>query len=285
MLAVLVGGLFLGAIYGLFAVGLVMIYRGDRIVNFAYGETGMIGAFVFAACWQDVGLPVLIAVLVGVGASAAVGGATELLVARPLRGRSRLLLMVATFAVATLLVTIAGRVWGLNPEYLPPLQPGDGVRLGGITVSPSQMIVVGVTAIVLAGLVAAYRLTPFGLRLRALAIDPYAAALTGVGVNRTALQMWALAGAVAGLSAILIAPLVAFHVYFMTQLSLRGIAAALLGGMTSISGAFLGGIGLGVAEALISYTAPVTGITEAALAALILAVVLLRPTGLVKAAY
>ena len=109
----------------------------------------------------------------------------------------------------------------------------------------------------LAGLWALQRFTSFGLRLRATALDPMAAGLVGVNTNTTSMATWALAGGLAGLSGILIAPSVAFSVFFMTSLLLRSVAAALVGGLTSISGAVIAGICLGVAEGVIGYVMPV----------------------------
>jgi branched-chain amino acid transport system permease protein len=96
---------------------------------------------------------------------------------------------------------------------------------------------------------------------------------------------WALAGALAGLSAILIGPLVTFNVLFMATLSIRGLAAALVGGLTNIWGAFGAGILIGVVEGVIAYKSPVSGITDAVLAVTILVLMVARPAGLVRSAY
>lgn len=282
---VIVNGVFVGLVYGLLAAGLVVVYRGSRIINFAYGETGMLGAFVFAELWVGHRLPLLIAVLAGVALSAALGAATEVVLVRPLRGQPPLNAMVGTLAVAALLLTFATRRWGVYPRFLPALVGGRGLGIGGITVQPSQFVILAVTATALAGLGALYRYTSFGLRLRATAIDPMAAGLVGVDTNRTSVATWALAGGLAGLSGILIAPSVAFSVFFMTSLLLRSIAAALVGGLTSVWGAVGAGVLLGVVEAVIGYAAPVNGLVEVALAAFVIALLLLRPSGLVRSAY
>ena len=109
MSTVIVNGAFTGLVYGLLAVGLVVVYRGTRIINFAYGETGMIGAFVFSQLWVDHHLALLVAVIAGVLTSAAVGAATEVVLVRPLRGQPPLTAMVGTLAVASLMLTFASR--------------------------------------------------------------------------------------------------------------------------------------------------------------------------------
>jgi branched-subunit amino acid ABC-type transport system permease component len=285
MLTVLVNGVFVGLVYGLLAVGLVVVYRGSRIINFAYGETGMLGAFVFSELWIDGGLPLLVALLAGVGLSAAIGAATEVALIRPLRGEPPLTAMVGTLAVAALILTFATRRYGLQPRFLPPLFEGEGLKVSSITISPSQMVIAVVVLAVLGALAALYRFSSFGLRLRATALDPFAAGIVGVNTNATSLGTWALAGGLAGLSGILIAPSVAFSVVFMTTLLLRSLAAALVGGLTSLWGAFIAGIILGVAEGLIGYLTPVTGVVEVSLAGFVLLLLLVRPSGLVRSAY
>lgn len=173
----------------------------------------------------------------------------------------------------------------MNPRFLPPLATGGGVRIAGITVSPGQLVILGSVLGVLTGLGALYRFTSFGLRLRATAVDPLAAGLVGVDTDRTSVATWALAGGLAGLSAIVIAPSVAFGVFFMTSLLLRSVAAALVGGLTSIWGAFAAGITLGVAEGVIGYVSPITGLVEVLLAGFVIVLLLVRPGGLVRSAY
>ena len=155
----------------------------------------------------------------------------------------------------------------------------------GLRVQPAQFLILFASVVVLVGLWALYRFTPFGLRLRATALDPYAAGLVGVNVNRTSMATWALAGGLAAMSAILIAPLVAFSVSFMTILSVRGLAAALVGGLTNIGGAFSAGLIIGVVEAIIAFKSPVSGITDVAIATFVLILMVARPSGLVRSAY
>ena len=285
MLIVTVNGFFVGLVYGLLAVGLVVIYRGSRVINFAYGETGMIGAFVFSELWMARHVPLLVAVFLGVALSAFVGGLTEVALVRPLRGQPPLSVMVGTLAVAAVIIAFATRRYGLTPRYLPPLVAGDGLRFAGVTVAPAQLLIAVVTVVVLAALSALYKFGSFGLRLRATALDPMAAGLVGVNTDVTSVSTWALAGALAGLSGILIAPAVAFSVFFMTSLLLRSVAAALVGGLTSIRGAMTAGIVLGVGEGIIGYVSPVKGIVEVAVAAGVIAMLLVRPSGLVRSAY
>lgn len=289
MTPIVLNGLFVGLIYGLLAAGLVIVYRGSRIVNFAHGEIGMIGAFVYTELrtgshgLDDRGMwfPLIGGALV----AAALGAFTEVVVARPLRDAPPVRAMVATFAVGSLLLLFAIDRWGISPRAAKPLLTGDGVRLFGLTISPTQLLILG-TSVALCGLLGAlYRYTNFGLRLRATALDPYAAGLVGIDVNRTSTATWALAGGIAGLSGILVSATVAFVPFFMSLLIVPVLAAALVGGMTSLYGAFGAAVVLGVVQGVLSFKVPVPGITELTLAAFILVILLIRPTGLVRSAY
>jgi len=291
MSTVVVSGVFVGLIYGLLAVGLVVTYRASRIINFAYGETGMLAAMVYfdirlgtaAGAFNDHGILVALpsALLLG----AAFGAAMEFLIARPLRDNPTLNGMVATIAASLLFLTYAIRRWGIQARPTKELVTGEGVRVAGITISPSQILILVCTVVIIAGLGTVYRYTSLGLRLRATAVDPYAAALAGINTNTTAMGTWALAGALSALSAILISPLVAMNVFFMTLLALRAFAAALVGGLTSMWGAFTAGLFLGVLEAVVKYKSEIVGITDVAIAAGILLMLLVRPGGLVRAHY
>jgi branched-chain amino acid transport system permease protein len=296
MLNVVVSGFFVGLVYGLLGVGFVIVYRGSRVVNFAYGESGMVAAMVFADLRFGTGAAsvgptgavdhgFLLALPLAIMVAAALGAATEFFVARPLRSAPRVQVLVGTLAVGAFLFAFAVDHWGTDARFIKPIVAGEGVKLGSIQISPGQLLIMAVVVVVLALLAAIYRFTPFGLRMRATALDPYAAGLIGVNVNATSMATWALAGGLAGLSAILIAPLGAFNVTFMITLTVRGLAATLLGGLTSLMGAFTAGILLGVGEAVIAFKSPVSGVTDLVIACCVLAVLFVRPSGLFRPAY
>jgi branched-chain amino acid transport system permease protein len=278
-------GAFVGLVYGLFAVGLVVVYRASRTLNFAHGEIGMLGAFVFVELHVDHGWPLLLAFVCGPLASAAIGAAADLLLVRPLLGRERLNLLVATTGLAAFLLVFASRRYGLSIRFVEPLLAGKGVTLAGLTIVPGQVFILAVSLTVVVALTVLYEHTDYGLRLRATATDHYAAGQVGVNTNVVSMVSWGLAGMIAGISAILIAPSVAFNVFFMTGFMVRGVAAALLGGLTSVTGAFVAGIVLGVGESMISYFINSPGIPEVTLALLVLGLLSVRPTGLFKAEY
>jgi branched-chain amino acid transport system permease protein len=292
MPTIILNGAFVGLVYGLLAVGLVVIYRTSRIINFAYGETGMLAAFMYfdirlgsnaTTIGRDHGI--LLALPAAIVLGAVIGLVMEWTIARPLRNNPTLNGMVATIAASLLFITFAIRRWGIEVRPTRPLVEGDGVKMVGLTISPSQLLIGACAIAILAALAAVYRFTSFGLRFRATAINPYAAALSGINTNATSMATWAIAGALSAVSGIMIAPLVAVNVFFMTLLALRAFAAALIGGLTSIWGGFIAGVLLGVLESVVAYKSGVAGITDAIVALGIIVLVVTRPGGLVRAQY
>src|SRR6266480_4551216 len=144
----------------------------------------MLGAFVFSELWVSHHVPLLVAVVVGIGVSAAIGAATEVVLVRPLRGQPPLNAMVGTLAVAALILAFASRRWGLNPRFLPPLVHGKGVQIGSVSASPTQLLILVVAVALLAGLWALYRFGSFGLRLRATALDPIVFVIVAANTER-----------------------------------------------------------------------------------------------------
>jgi branched-chain amino acid transport system permease protein len=209
----------------------------------------------------------------------------EWAIARPLRRNPVVNGMVGTIAASLLFITIGIDVWGPDVRATKPLVEGRGLEVMGLAISPQQLLIGACTVAILVGLSVMYRYTSFGLRLRATATDPYAAALSGINTNATAMGTWALAGALSAISAILIAPLVAMNVLFMTLLALRSFAAALVGGLTSLLGAFIAGVSLGVFEGVVAFKSPISGMTDVLVAVGILLLLVLRPGGIVRAAY
>jgi len=161
--AVALNGVFVGLIYGLLAVGLVVVYRVSRIVNFAYGETGMLAAFVFfqlrlgsgATGLRDHGI--LVALPVATALGAAIGAAMEWVIARPLRNNPVVNGMVGTIAASLLFVTIAVDRWGPDVRPTKPLVEGSGVKVFGLAVTPQQLLIALCTVAILAGLSVLYR--------------------------------------------------------------------------------------------------------------------------------
>ncbi len=274
MKTILANGLVIGSIYGLVALGITLIYKKSRVLNFAHGETGMFGAFVFYALSAEGHKPYLLAAGVGVAVSAALGAATFLLLAR--RRTDPLAMLVGTLAVAGVLTFVADEIWGTDQHYVPPPLAGWHVSILGLRFIGPRLLVLMAALVLALVFFIAFRVSNVALLFRASATDPYAATLMGIDVARLDFATWTLAGALAGLAAVLVAPLVGFDVFFMTLLAIRGFAASLLSGLTNLPGTLAAGLALGIAEAALTRHTTQPGAPEAVLVVLIVAF-LFRP--------
>jgi branched-subunit amino acid ABC-type transport system permease component len=274
-------GLVVGAVYGLVALGLSLTYKKSRVINFAYGETGMVGAFVFYGLYVERSVPYPLAMLAGVFTSTLVGAATFAVLRH--RRQDPLAMLLGTLAVGALLIYAVSKVYDPNQHFVPPPLSGIHVTIFGAVLFGPRLLVLLVAGVLAALFFAVFRFTRVGLLFRASATDPYAAQLAGIDVVRLDLLTWAVAGALAGCAAILIAPLVGFDVYFMTLLSVRALAAALLAGLSNVAGTLLAGLAVGVAESGLTRMTTRPGVPEAVLVALMAVVLLTRPQGLQRA--
>ena len=279
MTTILSNGLVIGAIYGLVALGITLVYKKSGVLNFAHGEVGMFGAFVFYVLSVEQHKPYLVSAAVGVLTSAVLGCVTFLLLAR--RRADPLNMLIGTLAVAGVLTFVANEIWGPDQHYVPPPLAGIRVSFAGLTFTGPRLLVL-LTGIGLAAVFfVLFRTSRLALLFRASASDPYAAELMGVDVTRLDVITWTVAGALAGFAAVLVAPLVGFDIFFMTLLAIRGFAAALLAGLSNVPGALGAGLAIGLAEATLTRQTTQPGLPEAVLVALIV-VFLLRPQAAVR---
>jgi ABC-type branched-subunit amino acid transport system ATPase component/branched-subunit amino acid ABC-type transport system permease component len=242
-------GLGIGALYSLASQGLIVIYRGSGVLNFALGAMGMVGAFVAWELKFQHGWGYWPALVVGVAVSALVGALTHLLIMRPLRRVSPLVRVIATLGVLITLQSIAVLRYGTIPKFVPSELPTDRLHISGtIVISADRLILLGIAAVLTAGLWALYRFTPFGIATTAAAENQRAASALGWSPDRIATLNWALGSALAGFAAILIAPIVTLQVSVMTSLILAATAAALVASFRSFPIAFAGGLVIGIAQ-------------------------------------
>lgn len=283
MVRFVVTGAVTGTLYGLIAMGLVVVYRGAKVFNFAHGEIGMIGAFVFIELWADGRWPLLVAAALGLATSGAAGLAVERLVVRPLSAAPRVHLMAATIAVSGVLLSVAAQVWGLSVRVLPQPLAGPPVRLAGAYVSRWQVAVLVVGTAIALACRWFFERAELGLAMRASAEHPDALRLQGFDPRRVSAATWLLGSLLAGSAAILIAPTGAVHPGFMFLLLVPALAGALVGGIESPLGAWAGGVLVGVAESVITMKISVAGLPQALLFVVIAATLVLRPQGLFAA--
>jgi branched-chain amino acid transport system permease protein len=276
-----VSGLASGGIYGLLALGIVLIHRATGVINFAQGEFATLSAFV---CWalMDHGWAFWPAFGATIVLSFAGGVAVQQTLIRPIQGGPLVAVVILTVGLLLAINGLTTWIWGdAARQFHGPFSTGT-VDIGGVALSKQDLGVVGVSlaAVILVGLL--FRRTKMGLGLRAGALNPLEARLTGVKVATVLAAGWGLAAALGAVAGVLAAPSLLLEPNMMEAVLLYAFAAAVLGGMGSPVGAVVGGLILGVLLSLVgTYVHWVDGQLKLAVAlAVILGVLLVRPTGL-----
>lgn len=245
----LFSGLTVGAIYALVALGFAIIYNASRVINFAQGEFVMIGGMA-AAVFVDAGLPLPLSVAVAVGLGMLVGLLLEKLAVEPARGAPVVTLIIITIGASILLRGIAALVWDKKIHSLPSFSGEAPLVIGGATLLPQTLWVLGTTLAAVAALWWFFNRTLSGKAMLAVSHNRLAAQLVGISVRRVLLVSFGLSAALGALAGVLIAP-ISFTAWDVgVMLGLKGFAAAMLGGIGSGPGAIAGGLALGLIEAL-----------------------------------
>lgn len=297
MLTFTVIGLFQGVLYGLLAVGLVLVYKGTRVFNFAQGEFGSVAAFATFGLLTLVsdtpqtpsGVDMAVAVSGGLVAALLVGLLMERLIVRPLFDASRITLLVATVGVTLLLASLIFIVAKPETRVLAPLVEGGvaGRGIFGAPVQNQQFLMAGVLVALAVLLALFFQRTNLGLAVLALSQDPVATRIMGIGVPTISRFIWGFAALLGGVAGILQAGIPGYSFYpgFMTrEFLVPAFTGAVLGGMTSLPGAFVGGILVGLLQNLGIYflgnKLQWPGPSDLTIFAVLLLVLLIRPRGL-----
>jgi branched-chain amino acid transport system permease protein len=274
-------GLSAGSLYALVALGLVLIHRCTRVLNFAHGEVAALGAFVTFTLVSG-GRPFWIAALAGVAVSAAVAVAFYLVVLEPAQRRAVSAggEVILTLGLALLLQGVSVELWGAEPQRLPlPVSDSGSLALGPARVGHLALATLAVSLAAAALLFLVVERTRLGLAMRALADNTSAGRALGLPVRSILACAWALASALAAVAGIMLSGVLLLDPFFMLEPSLKGFAAAVLGGLASLPGAVVGGLLLGVAESLAGAYLGVA-LRGSFSFAVIVAVLLVRPEGL-----
>ena len=251
--ALTVVGLVTGCIYALTAAGLVVTYTTSGVFNFAQGAMGMVAAFGFWQLWQAWGVPVWIALPLVVFVIAPIFGVVaERVLFRRAAGAPPDQTLAVTLGLLLILIGMANAVWPANQPRIMPRFGGEGtVRIGILTLSASQLIVVGTALLVAVLLKLLFSRTRLGLAMRGVVDDPDLLAMNGLEPVRVQQLAWALGSALAALAGVLLAPLVQLNILTLTLLVVNGYAAAMVGRLRSLPMTTVGALGLGLA---ISYS-------------------------------
>ena len=273
-------GTIIGLTYGLLAVGLVLIYRTNRIINFAHGQIGAFGSAFFGVAAVKWHIPYWVAFPMALFVAAATGAAAETGVVRRLRNAPRLMSIVATLGVGQFLVLFsavinstasAGSLYP-QPSWLPVF------NVGALRVTQAYSGMLFLSPLFVLAIALFLKRSRFGLAIRAAAANPEAARMSGIFAARMSSLAWAIAGALSAFTAILTAPTQGFISgdSFGPALLLRAMTAAVIGRMQSLPLALAGGVGLGILEQLLLWNYPRSGLVEVTLFVIILVTLLLQ---------
>lgn len=283
----LVNGIIFGAPYSLLALGLVLVYKGSRVFNFAQGEFGTVGAFMALLLQSHV--PLVVAVIVGVVAGAAMGLAVERVVVQPLFDAPKVTLLVATAAVALGAIALQLAIGDAEIRTLRPLVSGDAFVIANVPVLWQQLLIILALAFLALVLWLFFTRTDLGLAVLAASQEPTATNLVGISVRRISALVWGMAALLGAVAGVLVAPVAQLTPGFGTSgLLIFGFVAAVVGGMTSLPGAVLGGLLVGMVQAFTAlYVQDISWVSDqitspelVALFIVLVGVLAVRPAGL-----
>lgn len=274
----IVSGIAVGAIYGLVALGIVLVFKATGVLNFAHGEGVMLSTFVAFTLlkWK---LPYALVVVLTLLFSAAFGMLIERLVIRRFVGKSLLVSGIATLGLFLLFGDVAVWIWGKDPFEFPGLFSQKPIVMGGIAVSAADLGIVGTAAVLAAALFAFFRFTRLGIAMQACMDNPTAARLMGIPLRRIHSLSWALSSMIGAVAGLLIAPVTFLHFSMMQHVLHFAFASAVLGGILSLPGSLIGGIVIGISANLTG--AYVSSTWKEVMPFLVmLAILIVRPHGL-----
>ncbi|KQP37927.1 branched-chain amino acid ABC transporter permease [Pseudorhodoferax sp. Leaf274] len=279
-LQLVISGIAQGCIYGLIALGFVLIYKATETVSFAQGELMMLGAFGGFAAMTWLGLSFWVAVLCAVVAVALLGMLLERVVVRPILGQPAFSIVMLTIGIGYVARGLVTMVPGIGTEThtLPVPYKDEIYRLGGLVLNAEQLVVIAATGALCAVLFALFRYSKLGIAMQASSQNQLAAYYMGIPVRRLNGLVWGLAAAVAALAGLLLAPITFVHAN-MGFIGLKAFPAAVVGGFGSLPGAIVGGVLIGVVESLAGFYLP-DGFKDTAAYIVVLLMLMVRPNGL-----
>ena len=297
LLQQIINGLVLGSMYALVALGYTMVYGIINLINFAHGEVLMVGALTSWTMigWMQGGMPgapgwviLILATLIACVVAAALNFAIEKIAYRPLRNSPKLAPLITAIGMSLLLQTLAMIIWKPNYKAYPTLLPSTPVHIGGAVITPTQIMILGVTAVSLAVLMWLVNATRLGRAMRATAENPRVAALMGVRPDMVISATFIIGAVLAAIAGVMYASNYGTAQHSMGFIpGLKAFTAAVFGGIGNLGGAVVGGILLGLIESIGSgYIGELTGgvlgshYTDIFAFIVLIIVLTLRPSGL-----
>lgn len=275
---VLFGGLAVGSIYGLVALGFAVVFKATDVFNFAQGMFVVCGAYFAVTALAVLKLPFALGVLFMIGAAALMGVVIHVLLIQPLAGRPMLAVIMLTIALSIVLRALIEMVYGSAGRPLATPLPAGVFVLGELRISQLHLTAMLVSWVCMAGFGAFFRFTPIGLLMRATADGHEAAVVSGVNVNVMNRLAWAIGSLLAAIGGLFLGQLQIVSTE-LESIGLLALPAVVIGGMQSIPGAIVGGLLVGVVEQLAaSYISPKA--SDIVIYGLLLLILMVRPWGL-----
>ncbi len=272
-------GLSSGSSYALLALGLALIFITSGILNFAQGEMAMVSSFVAYTFMVGLQFPFWLSVLATLIFAAIFGILVERIVIRPLLGAPVLSIVIATLGLNIFFNNIAKNIWGSGSYSFPTPISNESITVFGVSVSPINIVVIGVTLVMMLLLFLFLKFSRLGIALRATAQEHNIAILMGVRPATIYRLTWMMGSMLGALAGVLLAPIIFLDTNMMVSILIKAFAGAVLGGLGSLPGVVIGGMGLGVMENLVAAYIH-SGMKEALALVVIIAVLLIRPNGL-----
>jgi branched-chain amino acid transport system permease protein len=248
LLITVLSGVANGAVYGLVGLGLVIIFQSTDVMNFAMAAMATTASYVALSVY-DAGIALAFALVIAVGFASVFGLVVREVLIRPLGDGRLFAALVVTMGVAISTEHFVGQQWGEQPKAFPRLVDGT-VSLGGSRVQTQDLLIIAVAIVAMAGVAFLFTRTPLGSAMRAVAESSETAAVLGINSQKVARIAWALGVGLATLGVVLYAPNAGLTPVVLAPVLFRAFAGILLGGLTSMTGAVVGGLVIGVLDNL-----------------------------------
>jgi branched-chain amino acid transport system permease protein len=277
----LIGGIAMGCIYSLIALGYNMLIRAMNLLHFAQGEVMMVGALTGVTLVSTLHLPYLVAIPLIMIICAVLALALDTFAYRPVRRRHVpvINLIIATLGVSIVLSNAAILVWGAEPIRYPTIYRTSALMLGPVRIPPQFLAPLIVGGLLMVGLQLFFSKSLIGMAMRAAAQDPETARLMGINIDRTIQYTFAISGAMGGAAGALLGPIIFASFNMGEIIGIKAFVAATLGGLGSIPGAMVGGIVFGLIETFGALFIS-SGYKDALGYAVMIAILLVAPSGL-----
>ncbi len=278
VLQLLISGISQGCVYGLIALGFVLIYKATEMVNFAQGDMMMLGAFIAFTLINIAGMSFVWGLLLTVLIMALIGVLIERILLRPMIGEPPFAVLMITIGLGFILRAVAGVIWGNEPRNIDSPFAGGVVRMGEVAIGYENIAIICGTIVLCSLLYAFFRFSRMGIAMQAASQNQLAAYYVGIPVKRIFSIVWAMSAGIAATAGVLVAP-VSLIDPLMGFIGIKAYAAAIVGGFGSLQGAMVGGLLIGIVEQFAGLYLP-TGFADTSAYVILLLMLFVRPEGI-----